>query len=46
MAISEKTKRRLMRQTPEEAVDLLNEAIETINQGSIEKLDTLLLRKL
>lgn len=45
MAISEKTKRRLMRRTPEEAVKMLNEVIEIINQGSVEKLDTLLSRK-
>lgn len=40
-ALSEKTKRKVMRLSPEELGQVLNTAIEQINRGSVESVDTL-----
>lgn len=42
--LSEKTKKKLIRKTPEEAVALIKVAIDKINAGSVETLDTLIRR--
>jgi hypothetical protein len=46
MALSEEGKRNLMRCTPEEAALLLQDAINQINSGSVESIESILGRKL
>ena len=40
-SLSNSTKKRLMRKQPEETAEMLREAIEEINIGSIESIDSL-----
>ena len=44
--LSNETKKRLSKKTPEEAIRILNDAIEQINRGSIETVDALTRKKL
>ena len=44
--LSNETKKRLSRKAPEEACQILCEAIEQINHGSIETVDALTRKKL
>lgn len=43
-ALSEKTKKMVLKLSPEEFGRVLSKAIETINRGSIESVDTLVRR--
>ena len=45
-SLSENTKRKLMKIRPEETLDILKNAIEQINQGSVESIDTLVRKQL
>lgn len=45
-SLLEETKKRLMRKRPEETAELLNAAIDEINRGSIESIDSLVRKKL
>lgn len=45
-ALSPETKRRLMRKPPEETVKLLNTAIDEVNHGSVESIDSLIKKRL
>ena len=44
--LNKETKEKLMRMTPEETVKLLNIAIEEINHGSVESIDSLVRKRL
>ena len=44
--LSNETKKRLSKKTQEEAIRILNDAIEQINRGSIETMDALTRKKL
>ena len=44
--LSNETKKRLSRKTPEEGRRILKEAIDEINRGSVETVDTLTQKKL
>lgn len=43
--LSEKTKKKLMKRKPEESAEILEAAIDLINRGSVESIDSLI-RKL
>lgn len=43
--LSEKTKKKLMKRKPEESAEILEVAIDLINRGSVESIDSLI-RKL
>ena len=43
---SNSTKKRLMKRKPEETARLLNIAIEEVNRGSIESIDSLVRKKI
>lgn len=45
-SLSEKTKRNVMRLSPEELGQILANAIDTVNHGSIESIDALMNRAL
>lgn len=45
-ALSEKTKRKVMRLLPEEFGCVLSTAIETINKGSVESVDALVRKQI
>lgn len=45
-SLSESTKKRLLNIRPEETLKLMKDAIEQINQGSVESIDSLVRRKL
>lgn len=45
-SLSAETKRRLMRKRPEETAEMLRAAIEEINKGSVESIDSLVRSKL
>lgn len=45
-ALSEKTKKMLLRLSPEELGHVLATAIETINRGSVESVDTLVRKQI
>ena len=44
--LSESTKKRLCKRRPEEIKVIVDQAIEEVNHGSIEPLDTLIKRRL
>ena len=44
-SLSESTKKRLLNIRPEETLKLMKDAIEQINQGSVESIDSLVRRK-
>ena len=44
--LSARTKKKLLKHSPEEAAQILAEAIEEIEHGSIESMDTLVYRKI
>jgi len=45
-SLSVETKKRLMKKQPEETVELLSAAIDQINHGSVESIDSLMRKKL
>ena len=45
-SLSEKTKRNVMRLSPEELGRVLNTAIEAVNHGSVESVDALVRKQL
>lgn len=45
-SLSATTKKRLMKRSPEETARLLNTAIEEVNRGSIESIDSLVKKRL
>lgn len=45
-SLSENTKKKLMKRLPDETVRLITTAIEEINRGSIESIDSLVRRRL
>lgn len=45
-ALSEQTKKRVMRLSPEELGRIIGSAIETVNKGSVESIDVLVRKKL
>lgn len=45
-SLSEETKRRLMKKCSVETVELLSAAIEIVNRGSVESIDSLVRKKL
>ena len=45
-SLSPETKKRLMRKRPEETVELIKAAIEEVNRGSVESIDSLVRRRL
>lgn len=45
-ALSDKTKRKLLKLSPEEVGRVLNTAIDAVNLGSIESVDTLVIKQL
>ena len=45
-SLSTATKKRLMKEQPEETARLLNKAIEEINRGSVESIDSLVKKRL
>ena len=45
-SLSNSTKKRLMKRNPEETATMLREAIEKINRGSVESIDSLVRKKL
>lgn len=45
-SLSNNTKKRLVRQLPEETARLINTAIEEVNRGSIESMDSLVRKRL
>lgn len=44
--LSQQTKTKLTKKSPEEAVKIISSAIDEINRGSVETVDILVLRKL
>lgn len=44
--LSAETKRRLAKNTPEKVAQIVRQAIEEVNHGSIEPLDTLIKKRL
>ncbi len=44
--LSDDTKKRIARKTPDEAVRILQEAIEEINRGSVQTVDALVRKRL
>ncbi len=45
-SLSTSTKKKLMKRKPEETARLLNTAIEEVNRGSVESIDSLLKKRL
>lgn len=45
-SLSDYTKKRLMKLKPEETAKLINTAIEEVNRGSIESIDSLVKKRL
>lgn len=45
-SLSATTKKKLMKLKPEETVGLLNTAIEEVNRGSVESIDSLVKKRL
>lgn len=43
--IGEKTKKKLIKKSPEEVVKLIKAAIDKINSGSVEPIDALILKR-
>ena len=46
LALSESTKRRLLRKTPEEIAAIIRSAVSEIDQGSIDTVDVLVRKRL
>ncbi len=46
LSLSSDTKKRLLQRQPEETANLLNTAIDEINSGSVESIDSLVRKKL
>ena len=45
-SLSIETKKRLIKQNPEEAVDLIKAVIDEVNRGSVESIDSLVKKRL
>lgn len=45
-SLSAETKKRLLQKRPEETVELINTAIEEINCGAVESIDSLMRKKM
>ena len=45
-SLSESAKKRLIKLRPEETAEMLNEAIDEINHGSVESIDSLIKKRL
>lgn len=46
ISLSENTKKKLMKRLPDETVRLISTAIEEVNRGSVESIDSLVRKKL